>query len=638
MSRFRLNCHGRTKEDIHAVGECSRRNLSLDDPIVPAVRPAGIPFVGALVIAIASGIILLGLSFLITLGCWRKRHRTVKKIEEIKTVECVLEGSQTDVGPLDDLSLADVEIKSILGKGEFGRVYKGTVYGNLVAVKVVEHQGSALPFFDEPMEALLSMEVHHPNVVRTFWHQTVHKRSIQDALAVPSGSSFVPKSTHSMADIDIFSYMALNLRGNSSDTTAYTTLIVMELCDKGSLNNTIADRFFFHERDKGKPRYASIVLTALDIARAMAYLHGKSIIHGDLKARNVLLMSDVKDERGFRCKVGDFGLSRMVATNTGIQTSTCGTVRYMPPELLKDGRLMPAADVYSFGMLLWELIAGIEPYHKKRNKDIVLDVVNGKRPLLSPEWPSDVVSIIQACWHQDYAQRPCFTQIVHSLEELKCRYAPSSQHQELELLASKEIGMEEVSLGTSKEHEGSGSVGEEGKDADNRFEAQLASGKGSVQSTPKSNGRQKMSRPLHFWERYVLQCGGGCSDYDNSGSPHGTDTIPVPSENLVRGSAAKHPFSQVCGIPIVEGVWNGDAEEHGVIQAPWRVDAQLNRHEHKDSANEMNERRHKEHRSRAQCVGVSASLLGVSSHSLDNNKVLKEPMSWSISSRKSSNY
>ena len=98
----------------------------------------------------------------------------------------------------------------------------------------------------------------------------------------------------------------------------------------------------------------------------MNYLHSVRIIHGDLKTGNVLLKGDGSDPRGFICKVGDFGLSRFLAEDSHIETFTCGTVTHMPPELLKGGVLTSAADVYSFAILLWEVLAGRKAHHGKR--------------------------------------------------------------------------------------------------------------------------------------------------------------------------------------------------------------------------------------------------------------------------------
>ena len=134
---------------------------------------------------------------------------------------------------------------------------------------------------------------------------------------------------------------------------------MLEFCDKGALSRAIRDGSFL--TIQGSEKRANIIhtiLTGLDIARAMMYLHNVRIIHGDLKTENVLLKSDASDPRGFVCKVGDFGLSRFLAEDTHIETFTCGTITHMPPEVLKGGVLTPAADVYSFAILLWELLTG----------------------------------------------------------------------------------------------------------------------------------------------------------------------------------------------------------------------------------------------------------------------------------------
>ena len=470
MSRFEFDVNVKRKADVAEGSGCARRILGqscwtkLDRGVSPTVRPAGVPLIGVVVIASISAVLFLGLSLLVTFGCWKKRRTTEESNEEIVTVEYVVDESQRESESLEGLSLMDIDIEGLLGKGEFGKVYKGVFQGNSVAVKVIEHGSSVVRKHTEPLEALLSKEVDHPNVVRTYWHRTVHQSIVQDALSKLSDNPSAIRSVPSLAEIDVFSYMALNLRSSSSDTPAYCTLIIMELCDRGSLDGAIADKFFL-ERDSGSPKYASILLAALDIAYAMTYLHEKSIIHGDLKACNVLLKRDATDERGFQCKVADFGLSRMVPSNAGICTSSCGTVRYMPPELLKNGLLTPAADVYSFGMLLWELISGTKPYHKKDNKDIVLDVVDGIRPPIPPHWPLDIASLIESCWDQDHTQRPTFPQIVSLIRSMNFMY---SQCQLMKPDAVKEVGEEEATLTTDFEHQGGEYVDMQGTDIENQ--------------------------------------------------------------------------------------------------------------------------------------------------------------------------
>lgn len=83
----------------------------------------------------------------------------------------------------------------------------------------------------------------------------------------------------------------------------------------------------------------------------------------DLKPQNVLLKTQRADYRGFVCKLADFGLSRLLGEQqTHIDTGSCGTTTYAAPELLVEGRLTRACDVYSFGILMWSLVAGVSPF------------------------------------------------------------------------------------------------------------------------------------------------------------------------------------------------------------------------------------------------------------------------------------
>ena len=134
----------------------------------------------------------------------------------------------------------------------------------------------------------------------------------------------------------------------------------------------------------------ALLQTALEVAQAMAYLHSKDVIHADLTGNNVLLTKSAADKRGFMAMVGDFGLSRVASEGT-MNTNTFGTVSHMPPELLADGTLTKAADVYAFGVLVWEMYNGTRAFVGRRAPTIIHAVTSGTGQLTMPDFaPADL--------------------------------------------------------------------------------------------------------------------------------------------------------------------------------------------------------------------------------------------------------
>ena len=134
------------------------------------------------------------------------------------------------------------------------------------------------------------------------------------------------------------------------------------------------------------------------------------IVHRDLKSLNVLL-----DEH-WRAKICDFGLSiEDPNLKINVRSRVCGTLPWMAPELLKGSNPTAACDVYSFGIVLWELLTMSSPYSHLNDSEILHGVQDGLRP----EIPESVLpfyrDILTRCWASDPLLRPSMSSIRASL-------------------------------------------------------------------------------------------------------------------------------------------------------------------------------------------------------------------------------
>ncbi|KAF8402498.1 hypothetical protein HHK36_010583 [Tetracentron sinense] len=168
---------------------------------------------------------------------------------------------------------------------------------------------------------------------------------------------------------------------------------------------------------------------ALDIAWAMDCLHGSRIIHRDLKPDNLLLTANQKS-----VKLADFGLAREESV-TEMMTAETGTYRWMAPELystvtLRQGEKMHynnKVDVYSFGIVLWELLTNRMPFEGMTNLQAAYAAAfKQERPILPEDMPPDLTFIIQSCWMEDPNARPSFNQIIRMLNEFLFTLSPPS--------------------------------------------------------------------------------------------------------------------------------------------------------------------------------------------------------------------
>ncbi|WVZ62909.1 hypothetical protein U9M48_012600 [Paspalum notatum var. saurae] len=299
-----------------------------------------------------------------------------QKAEEGRAVGPVMDASfkDNDFEYLQIIKNEDLEELRELGSGTFGTVYHGKWRGSDVAIKRIkkscftgrssELQRLAHEFW---REAEILSKLHHPNVVAFY--------------------------------------------GVVKDGPGGTLATVTEFMVNGSLRHVL------QRKDKYLDRRKRLII-AMDAAFGLEYLHSKNIVHFDLKCDNLLV--NLKDQSRPICKVGDFGLSK-IKRNTLVSGGVRGTLPWMAPELLNgsSNKVSEKVDVFSFGIVMWEILTGEEPYANMHYGAIIGGIVNNTlRPPVPPSCDPEWRRLMEQCWAPDPAQRPAFTEIAGRLRSM----------------------------------------------------------------------------------------------------------------------------------------------------------------------------------------------------------------------------
>ncbi|KAL3634043.1 hypothetical protein CASFOL_021097 [Castilleja foliolosa] len=268
---------------------------------------------------------------------------------------------------MDWLEIAwdELHIKERVGAGSFGTVHRADWHGSDVAVKVLTlqdfHEDQLKEFL---REVAIMKRVRHPNVVLFM--------------------GAVTKRPH--------------------------LSIVTEYLPRGSLFRLIHRPAAGEMLDQRRR-----LRMALDVAKGINYLHRLTppIVHWDLKTPNLLV------DKNWTVKVCDFGLSRFKANTFISSKSVAGTPEWMAPEFLRGEPSNEKSDVFSFGVILWELVTLQQPWSGLGPAQVVGAVAFQNRRLTIPQNTSPIlVSLMESCWDDEPAKRPSFVNIVDTLKKL----------------------------------------------------------------------------------------------------------------------------------------------------------------------------------------------------------------------------
>lgn len=190
-------------------------------------------------------------------------------------------------------------------------------------------------------------------------------------------------------------------------------LVIMELMNGGDLRS-----FLISSRSEDPPNDIAKFKIAAQVADGMCFMEAKKFVHRDLAARNCLV--NRVGEGGLVVKIGDFGMTRDVYETDYYRKGDKGLlpIRWMAPESLKDGLFTSHSDVWSYGVVLWEIVTlGEQPYQGSSNETVLREVMAGRLRLQIPSYcPDPLKNIMRACWRIRSAHRINFMRTVGSLE------------------------------------------------------------------------------------------------------------------------------------------------------------------------------------------------------------------------------
>ncbi|KAM8890940.1 insulin-like growth factor 1a receptor [Spinachia spinachia] len=192
------------------------------------------------------------------------------------------------------------------------------------------------------------------------------------------------------------------------------TLVIMELMTRGDLKSHLRSLRKENATSQVLPPLKKMIQMAGEISDGMSYLNANKFVHRDLAARNCMVAED------FTVKIGDFGMTRDIYETDYYRKGGKGLlpVRWMSPESLKDGVFTTMSDVWSFGVVLWEIATLSEqPYQGMSNEQVLRFVMEGGLLDKPEHCPDMLFELMRMCWQYNPKMRPSFLEIISSIKE-----------------------------------------------------------------------------------------------------------------------------------------------------------------------------------------------------------------------------
>lgn len=287
---------------------------------------------------------------------------------------------KTSANLVPQFSISNVVFLQELGEGAFGKVYKGKLQTKqsvdpiYVAVKTLKVDASSKTQNDFKREVDLMIDLRHPNII---------------------------------------CLLGVILKGDPM-------CMLFEYMTQGDLHEFLISQSpksdTYNNDNKNVFKQSEFLHVAVQIAAGMEYLANNHYVHRDLAARNCLVGDNLT------VKISDFGLSRDIYSSDyyRVQSKSLLPVRWMPPESILYGKFTTESDVWSFGVVLWEIYSyGLQPYYGYNNQEVI-DMIRSRQLLPCPEeCPTVIYSLMLECWSTN--RRPQFSEIHQRLHNLSSK-------------------------------------------------------------------------------------------------------------------------------------------------------------------------------------------------------------------------
>ncbi len=189
--------------------------------------------------------------------------------------------------------------------------------------------------------------------------------------------------------------------------------VIMELMEKGDLKSFLLRYGGQYCDDKNTLPVGMVIKMAAEIADGMAFLEAKKFVHRDLAARNCMVAADNT------IKIGDFGLARDIYETDYYRKGDKGTlpIRWMAPESIRDGIFTSHSDMWSYGVVLWEITTLAQlPYHPRTNEEVIKYIQSGQILDVPVNMHEVLRPLVRHCWRWHPSHRPKFTQVLKILD------------------------------------------------------------------------------------------------------------------------------------------------------------------------------------------------------------------------------